>query len=170
MKLLFTLDSKNYDESIEVVSRPSARAIIFKDKKICMIHSQKHDFYKFPGGGIENGEDPKAAMIREVREEAGLIVIPESIVEFGNVHRRSITERGGLFIQDNLYYICKCEEKIESQLLDDYEADERFILEFVDPCFAIEKNRICPAKAENPNMLEREARVLELLISGGFLE
>lgn len=170
MKLLFTLDSKNYDKSIEVVSRPSARAIIIKSKKIGMIHSEKHDFYKFPGGGIEDGENPRDAMIREVREEAGLTVIPESVVEFGNVHRRSITERGGLFIQDNLYYICRCEEKIENQMLDDYEADERFTLEFIEPRFAIEKNRICPAKEENPNMLEREARVLELLISGGYLE
>lgn len=170
MKLLFTLDSKNYDESIEVVSRPSARAIIIKDKQIGMIHSEKHDFYKFPGGGIEDGEDPRDAMIREVREEAGLTVIPESIAEFGNVHRRSITERGGLFIQDNLYYICQCEDGRLEQLLDDYEAEERFTLEFVTPEVAIEKNRICPAKKENPNMLEREARVLELLISGGYLE
>ena len=34
-----------------------------------MIHSIKYDYYKFPGGGIENDEDPVEAMIRETREE-----------------------------------------------------------------------------------------------------
>ena len=43
-----------------------------------MIHSLKYDYYKFPGGGIENGENPVEAMIRETREEAGLVVKPET--------------------------------------------------------------------------------------------
>jgi 8-oxo-dGTP pyrophosphatase MutT (NUDIX family) len=169
MKLLFTLDSKNYNDSIETVCRPSSRGIIIRDGKIGMIHSKKFDYYKFPGGGIDDGESIKDAMIREVREEAGLIVIPESVEEFGNVHRRSVTENGGLFLQDNYYFICKCEEQIASQVLDEYEAKEGFTLEFVDPHFAIEKNRACTAKSKNPNMLEREARVLEMLINGGYL-
>ena len=170
MELLFTLDNKNYDPDIEIVSRPSARGIVIRDGKIGMIHSQKYDYYKFPGGGIEDGEDPRDAMIREVREEAGLIVIEESIKEFGNVHRRSITERGGIFLQDNFYYLCSCEEDIQEQILDDYEAKERFTLEFVSAELAIEKNRKCTQRSENPNMLEREARILELLVSGGYVE
>ena len=44
-------------------------------------------YYKFPGGGIERGEDPVEAMIRETREESGMIVIPETITEYGYVHR-----------------------------------------------------------------------------------
>ena len=37
MKLLFTLDGKNYDESIEVVYRPSARGIVIRGGKVAMI-------------------------------------------------------------------------------------------------------------------------------------
>lgn len=29
--------------------------------KIAMVHSLKYDYYKFPGGGIENGETPEEA-------------------------------------------------------------------------------------------------------------
>ena len=36
---------------------------------------------------IENGENPVEAMIRETREEAGLAVCPETIKEYGYVHR-----------------------------------------------------------------------------------
>ena len=56
MKLLFTLDGKNYDESIEIVYRPSARGIVIRGGKVAMIHSKKYDYYKFPGGGIEECE------------------------------------------------------------------------------------------------------------------
>ena len=167
MEILFKLDSGNYDENIEVVRRPSARGIIIKNGKVAMIHSEMYDYYKFPGGGIEYGEEPIEAMIREVKEESGLTVIPESIRELGNVHRRSITKKGGLFIQDNFYFVCSCKEDIGSTNLDDYESEEGFTLEFVKPEFAIEKNRNGNYDLM-PFMLEREARVLELLIEKGY--
>ena len=167
MKILFTLDSKDYDESIEVICRPSARGIIVRDGKVAMVHSAMYDYYKFPGGGIEEGESPLEAMIREVKEESGLEVIPESIREFGNVHRRSRTAKGGLFIQDNFYFICASENGVGNTNLDDYENEEGFALEFVAPEVAIERNRHCPYESKMPLMLEREARVLELLIERG---
>lgn len=169
METLFTLDSLDYDESIEVRRRPSARGIVIKDGKVAMIHSKMYDYFKFPGGGIEACESPLEAMIREVREESGLTVIPKSIKEFGNVHRRSRTEKGGLFVQDNFYFVCSCEENIGSTELDDYESEEGFTLEFVAADVAIERNRNCHAMDKMPLMLEREARVLELLIEMGYL-
>lgn len=167
MEILFNLDSGNYDENIEVVRRPSARGIIIKNGKVAMIHSEMYDYYKFPGGGIESGEEPIEAMIREVKEESGLTVIPESIRELGNVHRRSRTAQGGLFVQDNFYFVCSCKENIGETNLDDYESEEGFTLEFVKPEFAIEKNRNGNYDLM-PLMLEREARVLELLIEKGY--
>ncbi len=170
MEILFTLDSGVYDESIEVVYRPSARGIIIKDGKVAMIHSAMYDYYKFPGGGIEDGETPVEAMIREVKEESGLTVIPESIRELGSVHRRSRTERGGLFVQDNYYFVCSCKESIGETNLDDYESEEGFALEFVSPEDAIKRNRRCPYMDKMPLMLEREARVLELLREKSYLK
>ena len=167
MEILFQLDSKVYDENIEVVYRPSARGIIVRDGKVAMVHSAMYDYYKFPGGGIEEGESPLEAMIREVKEESGLEVIPESIREFGNVHRRSRTAKGGLFIQDNFYFICASENDVGNTNLDNYENEEGFALEFVAPEIAIERNRHCPYESKMPLMLEREARVLELLIERG---
>jgi 8-oxo-dGTP pyrophosphatase MutT (NUDIX family) len=52
-----------------------------------MVHSLKYDYYKFPGGGIRDGENPIDAMIRETLEEAGLKVLPETVREYGIVHR-----------------------------------------------------------------------------------
>lgn len=135
-----------------------------------MIHSIKYDYYKFPGGGIEEGESQIDAMIRETREESGLIVIPESVVEYGYVHRiqRSDIDDTECFVQDNFYYLCKVQKDVAIQRLDDYEAQEDYTLEYVDPKMAILKNRNVAQSPYNQMMFEREARVLELLMDEGL--
>ena len=87
MRELFVLDKKNYNPNGSVGRRPSVRGIIIRDGKIAMMHSRKYNYYKLPGGGIEPGETLEDTLIREVREESGLIVKPETIKEFGYVRR-----------------------------------------------------------------------------------
>ena len=171
MRLLFCLDKKDYADCTHLFSRNSARSIVIRDGKIAMIHSQKYDYYKFPVGGIEKGEDPIDAMIRETREETGLIVIPETIREYGYVHRiqKSDYDSTECFVQDNYYYFCDALENLSSQNLDDYEAEESYHLLFVDPETAINANRSVKESPYNPKMFEREARVLEMLISQGVV-
>lgn len=135
-----------------------------------MVHSVKYDYYKFPGGGIEKDESRKHALIRETLEEAGLTVIPASIREYGYVHRiqKSDYDDADYFVQDNFYYLCGVEDSIRPQDLDDYEADEKFTLEYVDPDRAIFVNRNADHGPKDQIMLEREARVLELLKEEGY--
>ena len=169
MRLLFTLDSKDYDPNGTVRTRPSVRAIICRDGKVAMVRSRKYDYYKFPGGGIEPGETMKQALIRETREEAGLAVLPESIREYGYVHRVMKGEKEDMFVQDNYYYLCRTSPQRLGQQLDDYEAEERFTLEYISPQEAICVNRTHDHGPKSQQMLEREARVLECLMAEGFL-
>ncbi len=164
MRLLFELDNKDYKKDGTVMVRPSVRGIIIKGGKIAMVHSLKYDYYKFPGGGIEPGETNEETLIREVMEEAGLTVIPESIREYGYVHRVQKTPRIDMFIQDNFYYLCETTDEILPQDLDDYEADEHFTLEFADPVSVIRTNREKDHGPVLPFTTEREARVLEYLL------
>ena len=172
MRLLFEMDKKDYGGCTHTFTRDSARSIIIRNGKIAMIHSLKYDYYKFPGGGIEPGESAADALIRETAEEAGLTVIPESIREYGYVHRvqKSRVKENEYFVQDNYYYLCDAEEGVRPQKLDDYESDEYFTLEYVMPEFAIFSNRTKDHGPKDPVMLEREVRVLEMLISEGLLE
>ena len=87
MRLLFEIDTKDYDLNGGAFIRHSARCINIKNGLVAMVYSVKYDYYKFPGGGIEENESEEHAMIRETQEEAGLVVIPESIKEYGYVHR-----------------------------------------------------------------------------------
>ena len=170
MRLLFEIDLDDYNKFGKAFIRPSARAIIIKDNKIYMVHSLLYDYYKFPGGGIEHDESNIDALIRETKEEAGLIVIKDSIKEYGYVHRKhkSIDPNYEIFDQNNYYYLCDVENKILEQQLDDYENFEKYTLELVDPRIVININRNKEHGPIDLGMIEREAKVLELLIKDGY--
>lgn len=169
MRMLFEIDTKDYDINGTSFSRPSARGIIIKDGKLAMIHSLKYEYYKFPGGGIEKGEKKEKALIREVQEETGLVVIPETIKEYGMVHRIQKGDYEDVFIQDNYYYLCDVEDKIGEQKLDDYEKDERFTLEYVTPKEIIWTNKACNHIEADKIMIEREIKVVKILIQEGLI-
>ena len=171
MRFLFEMDRHDYADYTYTVVRDSARSIIIRNGRVAMIHSLKYDYYKFPGGGIEQGESRVDAMIRETREEAGLIVIPETVREFGCVHRiqKSADDPEMCFVQDNYYYICDAREETVELQLEDYEQREDFVLEYADPRVAIQKNRALMQKSDKARY-EREARILEILIAEGYLK
>ncbi len=168
MRFLFEIDKRDYAPDGNVFIRPSARAIIINDGKIAMIYSKKYNYYKFPGGGIENGERLEEALMREVLEETGLCVIKSSIREYGQIRRIQKGSKEEIFVQDNFYFLCNVEKEMEVQDLDDYEADEGFTLEYLKPQDAIRTNRETIMDDFRQVMLEREALVLELLIQEGY--
>ena len=154
----------------EAFIRPSARAVIIKDGRLAMIHSLKYNYYKFPGGGIEAGEDKKQALIRETAEETGLVVIPESIKEYGYVHRIQKGDFQDVFIQDNYYYLCSVkEDRHTERSLDDYEQEESFTLEYVTPELILEVNKNADHGDADIIMIGRESRVTEELMKDGCI-
>lgn len=167
MEQLFEMDLHDYEAGDSVFRRPSARGIIFDDcGRIALVYSQIEKYYKFPGGGIREGEDKKEALIREVREETGLIVIPDSVEEFGSVLRRqkSIIEPHTIFEQENFYYTCRVESRIAEQNLDDYEEKAGFVLQFVYLDEAIRVNaRYSTEDYFDEIMIRRDTKLLQLI-------
>ena len=168
MRLLFDMDKKDYDPDGTKFFRPSVRGIIVRGGKLALVHSLKYDYYKFPGGGIDDGETHTAILVREVREETGLNVIPESVKEYGYVYRAQKGKTEDIFVQENFYYFCEVSDVRSGTSLDGYEADEQFTLEFVAPRYAAEVNRTHVHGDKDGSgsfavMNERDTRVLEML-------
>ena len=166
MKKLFEIDLKDYDENAPRFERPSVRGIILKEGKIALVHSLKYDYYKFPGGGCEKNENHHATLIREVKEETGLVVISSSIKEFGMVHRIQKGDFGDTFVQDNFYYFCDVGDQVQNQKLDDYEDEEQFTLEFIsiEDAIKVNKNNHHGEMSKvYTMMIERDSKVLEIL-------
>lgn len=66
MRCLFIMDQKDYDESWKRFTRPSVRGIIIINGYVAMVYSCKFDYYKFPGGGIENDETHPDTLKRDM--------------------------------------------------------------------------------------------------------
>lgn len=93
MKQLKLINPENVSEN-EVRNyslREAARAIVIdKDGKIVLLNVSKANYYKLPGGGIDNGEDKITALKRECQEEIGcdIEVLNEIglIIEYRKIH------------------------------------------------------------------------------------
>ncbi|MBO4638831.1 MAG: NUDIX domain-containing protein [Treponema sp.] len=180
MKTLFTIDLKNYDKKWQRSRRDSSRAIIkIGTNKLVLVYATKLGYYKFPGGGIDKGEDIVQALIREVQEETGLVVIPQSVSEYGVVHRlqKSSKIANTIFEQDNFYYECQVEDiegnpaqnesslKIINQTLDDYEDEAGFKLRVVSINEAMETNlKFNSSDKFNIFMIARDTRIFALML------
>lgn len=167
MQRLFTIDLKDYDLSLEKFYRPSVRGIILdKNCKVAMIYSEKYHFYKFPGGGIEGDETHLETLEREIKEETGMILKPESVREFGEVLRTQKMQKDGkdvILVQYNYYYLCETENEIGTQSLDDGEKEAEFVLKFAPIDVAIQVNKNFQGEPIEKYAVERENRVLELV-------
>jgi 8-oxo-dGTP pyrophosphatase MutT (NUDIX family) len=56
-----------------------ARLIAHTEEHLLAIHRTSKDYYYLPGGHIEEGEDMKAAIIREAEEEVGMKITSENL-------------------------------------------------------------------------------------------
>ncbi len=141
MRELYVNDVRDYDTNLPVVVRKACRAVIMKDGLVATVHSGKHGYYKFPGGGMEDGETMEETLIRETMEETGLKVIPESIREFGYTReiRRDKYDKA-IFDHYSYYFFAEVSEAVVQQKLDKYEKEEEYRLCWVTPETAVESN------------------------------
>lgn len=113
-------------ENMRVNCREAVRGIIFYNNNILMVHCNKGD-YKFPGGGIDTGENHEEALRREIREETGYIV--DSVLnKIGIVTERNIDtfDEESIFEMTSYYYLCNINDGQVLQELDDYEKELDF--------------------------------------------
>jgi 8-oxo-dGTP diphosphatase len=57
--------------------RPAAFGVVLRDGRIAVVQVTRpgeQPYYDLPGGGIDPGETPQAAVVREFGEETGLVV------------------------------------------------------------------------------------------------
>lgn len=163
MKLLYTFDGKDYDETWSTYSREAVRAVIMKEGKIALVKSKKEGYYKFPGGGREAGESRQDTLVRETLEETGLHILPQTIRELGMLLeiRKSIYEEE-IFEQKSYYYYADTSEETSRQALDEYEQALGFTLEWTDIASAYLANKRIKKKYE-ASFLQRESYMLQFL-------
>lgn len=80
------------------VQRLAAYAVIVRDDQILLSRLSarvtKHELWTLPGGGVDHGEDPRAAVVREVQEETGLEAEVGETAHVFSMHLEDTWRRG----------------------------------------------------------------------------
>ncbi len=119
---------------------------------------------KLPGGGKEENETDIEALIREVKEETGYQVLPDSIVEFGEIEEKRLSlNEPMIWHQLNRLYFCKVNK---NQGICNYSDNEKKY-GFKQVCYtmeeAIQKNKTMLEKEGMKAWNQREIKTLELI-------
>lgn len=164
MELLETIEEKDIfsdyfkEKDISYKLREAVRAVLFdNNNKIALLKVSKMNYYKLPGGGIENNEDEETALKRECKEETGCdIKINESIGRIQE-YRDKIN-----IYQKSYCYMSKVLGEKGNTEFTEKENNEGFYLEWVELNKAIDliKNSK-PLDYEGKFIIVRDLKFLE---------
>ncbi len=134
--------SEGLNLSGRTISREAVRAIILQGDEVLMVYSPVNRDYKFPGGGIKEGESHQETLLREIKEECG-VILAEIRDEFGLVaeYARPREEEYDVYQQLSYYYLCAVHPEFIGQSLDDYERRLGFTPKWVAIQSALKKNQ-----------------------------
>jgi len=165
MKNLLTIDEKNYDSSLPEIKRVAVRGIFSIDNKIVFIEGDSGEL-KIPGGGIEENESDLQALCREVQEETGYIVKPESVKAFGEIiERRLASYESMIWNQINRIYFCQVEETVSDCNYSEHEKELGYKLVYYTLEEALEHNIQYMKKIGEEPEKDREYQILKLLLN-----
>ena len=107
MNRLLLLDAQNYGADLPEIRRVAVRGVIWIGGKL-LLNESRFGELKLPGGGQEDGEDDRETLLREVREETGFAVRPESLRPFGYIEEKRLSLREPtIWHQFSRLYFCE---------------------------------------------------------------
>ncbi|SCP98418.1 NUDIX hydrolase N-terminal domain-containing protein [Anaerobium acetethylicum] len=127
------------------------RGAIFKEDKILMVKERIDGCWSIPGGWAEYNLSVKENIVKEVKEEAGLNIVPQKIIAIldKNKHNKPITPYG-------IYKIFVLCELIDGEFENNIETEESCFFALTElPSLSLERNsenqiRMCfEAKSNN---------------------
>lgn len=166
MKILATFDAKDYQNTVEVCEKSCVRAIILKEGKLAM-QCGRDGSYKIPGGGPEDGEDDRVALVREVLEETGLHVIESTIAALGEIVeiRRDLFDLTKKYICRSRFYFCRVGEKQEELRLTSSEEEQGYELRWAAPEEICRENGL----SRREPWIMRDTAFVKMLMDGSVL-
>lgn len=164
MRHIKTFDYVSANLKKKQINRFAVRAIIIENKQLLMCKLEKTGEYKFPGGGVEHGEDFEQALIRETLEEAGaqIIKIKQEIGYIDQIWQDKY-EHDRLFYMRSVYYLVAINQPLQKTNLSQAEQRLGFKPVWVPIALAIKLNRTRMSNGTIYHWTERETYMLEYI-------
>lgn len=163
MKKLLVIDYKDYTKDMPVFEKHTVRAVIRKGDKIAMQKS-RYGEYKMLGGVVENGESHLDTLIREVEEEGGMLVLPETVKEIGYIKekRRDVFDKSRIYVCFTYFYYCDVAEEMVPLKLTACEAAKGY-----EPAWETPKQIVaCNQRIIHEKWKMRDTKFVNLLAEG----
>jgi 8-oxo-dGTP pyrophosphatase MutT (NUDIX family) len=150
----------------KTIYRTAVRGVILRGQDLLMVLSSTVGDYKFPGGGVEDGESHEQTLARELLEECGAPLLSVD-GELGAIIEYDIPMEAefDVFKMTSYYYFCQAGDGFGVQNLDDYEKELGFKPVWVNIDDAISTNKSQITSDNIPDWLQREIFVLEYIKS-----
>lgn len=134
-------------------TRPTARAIVFKQQHILLIYTQRYDDFSLPGGGIDSNESIEQGLIRELNEETGAQNI-KICSEFGlyEEYRPWYKDDFDIIHIKSYCYVCEINEQLGQAQLEHYEQQNGMQAKWVNIFEAIAHNERTLANSDKQGL------------------
>ncbi|GAL18176.1 NUDIX hydrolase [Vibrio maritimus] len=148
-----------------IIKRNATRAIVVDGEDILLLYTERYHDYSLPGGGLDDGEDVIAGMVRELEEETGAKNI-HGIKPFGiyEEFRPWYKDDADVMHMISFCYSCKVDRELGQTAYEDYEVKNGMKPLWVNIHDAIAFNEKTIAESDKKGMsIERETYLLHLI-------
>lgn len=99
---------------IEPVQLRTVGLLIVRDRKLLLAFSNNKQCFYLPGGKIDAGETPEAALCREIEEELNIQLTPTDLEFYTHTTAPAYGERKGVIMEQDCYLVSKAVEPVAS--------------------------------------------------------
>ncbi|WP_086980805.1 NUDIX hydrolase [Vibrio aphrogenes] len=152
-------------ESKQIIQRLATRAIAMHGQDILLLYTERYHDYSLPGGGLDEGEDHIAGLIRELQEETGAQHIRD-IQPFGcyEEYRPWHKDQANVIHMLSYCFTCQVDRELGPTRFEAYEIKNGMKPVWINIHTAIEHN--IKTMKESPKKglsIERETFLLQLI-------
>lgn len=148
-----------------VLQRKATRAIVIDGEDILMLYTERYHDYTLPGGGLDDGEDVLAGLVRELEEETGAKNI-HSIKPYGIYEEFRPWYKNDFDVMHMISYCytCKIDRELGNTKFEDYEIRNGMEPRWINIHKAIAHNEKTILESPKKGMsIERETYLLRLI-------
>ncbi len=150
-----------------MIERHAARGIVIKGDDILLLYTQRYHDYSLPGGGIDEGEDEVAGLVRELQEETGAQGI-RNVTPFARYdeYRPWYKPDADIIHMISYCYVCEIDDELGDTAFESHEVSNGMKPMWMNIQKAIAHNEDIIANSDKKGLsIDRETFLLKVILN-----
>ncbi|MGS2740041.1 NUDIX hydrolase [Sinomicrobium pectinilyticum] len=86
------------------IALPTTGLIVVRDHKLLLAYSNNKNAWYLPGGKVDKGETSLQSLIREIREELNIEIIPEKLSYYCHISAPAYGENTSVIMEQDCFF------------------------------------------------------------------